>query len=210
MRHYNNIIAANEENCYKIARDQTGQAAGNEGPRRGLESARRPMAAATSAAISMEMRWMCPLFCMIKYRRKKRLGKPDPPPYPAGAVVRERRERENMSKNPCTESERNLSSFLCLIDNIAARWKRNAFSENLVKHGDNDQKAKDFAAKRALGTLVRTAGEKPAFSTEFPLTDVSLSPLTRLYNSTPRCLWPTTGCLVKYRHTLSFRFADRK
>jgi len=38
VRHYNNVIVANEENCYKIARDQTGRAAGNdERPRRGLE-----------------------------------------------------------------------------------------------------------------------------------------------------------------------------
>lgn len=73
------------------------------------------------------------------------------------------------------------------------------------------EKRKISRRKRAPGSLVYTAGEKPAVSTEFPSTDVSLSPLARLlYNFSPRWLGLTTGRLVKYRHALSFRFADRK
>lgn len=83
VRHYNNVIASNEKNCYKIVRDRTGRneradRQPSEASRRGLESDQWP------PPRQLPFRWKCdgcPLFCMIKYRRKKRLGKPDQPPY---------------------------------------------------------------------------------------------------------------------------------
>lgn len=62
VRHYNNAIALKEKNCYKIAHDRTGRMRGptdSEAIAKSVSRARRrPMAAAASAAISMEMRWM--------------------------------------------------------------------------------------------------------------------------------------------------------
>lgn len=65
----------------------------------------------------LPFRWKCdgcPLFCMIKYRRKNRLGKADQPLVSRGRS-RSRKESEDLSKNPCTlhrESERALLAYL--------------------------------------------------------------------------------------------------
>jgi len=99
----------------KLRAIETGQPAGPAWAARGREEVSRAERRGGQwlPPRQLPFRWKCdgcPLFCMIKYRCKKRLGKPDPPPYPAGARERERatkrgreeRDRESLSKNPCS------------------------------------------------------------------------------------------------------------
>lgn len=73
-------------------RDRTGRAAGRGRAARDHEEVSRTHTAnGWLPQRQLPFRWKCDgcrLFCMIKYRRKKRLGKPDPPPCPAGAAIR--------------------------------------------------------------------------------------------------------------------------
>lgn len=105
-------------------RDRTGRAAGRGRAARDHEEVSRTRTAnGWLPQRQLPFRWKCDgcrLFCMIKYRRKKRLGKPDPPPYPAGAAIRiaaraRKKERECETAGRkilarCTE--RTLLSFL--------------------------------------------------------------------------------------------------
>lgn len=155
------------------------------------------MAAATSAAISMEMRWMCPLFCMIKYRRKKRLDKPDPPPsYPAGAVVRKgkkEKEREGMSKNPCAESKREGETWSCL-SSVSYRQRCNSMKKKRVpekfsretKHAVATSEKRKISRRNELSRS-RRRDEKRADLDRISL-DRCLTFTVRAqpYNSTPR------------------------
>lgn len=133
VRHYNNVIAIIEKKCYKITRDRTWRVRGpidSEASRRGLESARRPMAAATSAAISMKMLWMSAIL-YDKISPQKRLSKPNQLSYPANILVR--KESENLSKNQCT-LHRESSISLPFSPTLRCKEKGNA--QNLVKHSN--------------------------------------------------------------------------
>lgn len=128
---------------------------------------------------------------MIKYRRKNRLGKADQPLVSRGRS-RSRKESEDLSKNPCTlhrERERESPISLPLSSTLRRKEKgkraRISFRESRGTHsGCQQTRARNAATKRARGSFVCVADEKPTVS-EFPSTDVSLSPFARLCNSTP-------------------------
>ena len=87
---YNNVIAANEENWYKIAGSTSrSRRACREGATHTRGASRRPglpwpMAAATSAAISMEMRWMSAIsYDKISAQKRRSRAKRGPPRYSA-------------------------------------------------------------------------------------------------------------------------------
>lgn len=156
---------------------------------------RRPMAAAASAAISMEMRWMSAiLYDKISPQKTVWVNRAKSP-YPAGVAVRkEKRERTYRKMHV---APRALSVHLGLADarkkgNAFPRMSRNTAMTVLERNTPNETSPRLLRSRSPM---------KSSRSRNFPRTDVSLSPFARPYNSTP--------CWIKYRRALSFRFANR-
>lgn len=192
VRHYNVIInAINEKNAIKLRAIEPDEWEGRSTAKHHEEvsSARRPMAAATSAAISMKMLWKSAIL-YDKISPQKRLSKPNQLSYPAGIVVQ--KESEDLSKNPCT-LHRESSISLPLSPTLQCKEKGNA--QNLVKHS-NQSRVLSFASLM-----------KSLWSWNFPQ---QMSHFHRLYGYViPHCPdWPAGK--ISAHIVISFRQSERR
>lgn len=129
------------------------------------------MAAATSAAISMEMRWMSAILYDKISPQKNVWVNQTGHQYPAGVAVREERRRD-LSKNPCTLHRKRESPISLPLSRRHCKEKGNAryVSENLVKHSGNqvrDERRRDETSSW-LFRLRRRRPMKSPRSRNFP------------------------------------------